>query len=112
MPPPPGQPDIMDVSTFVAIVSTALLGASGWAVSWFAGERKVVAGQLRCLEEGMSEHGKAIAGLMIHKDTHAEKLEEIRGSLDNTCGKLDRIMDKQTEMLVAIQKVSTIRGEP
>ena len=112
MPPPPGQPDIMDVSTFVAIVSTALLGASGWAVSWFAGERKVVAGQLRCLEEGMAEHGKAIAGLMIHKDTHAEKLEEIRGSLDNTCGKLDRIMDKQTEMLVAIQKVSTIRGEP
>ena len=112
MPPSPGQPDIMDVSTFVAIVSTALLGASGWAVTWFIGERKTFMLQLRCMEEGMAEHGKAIAGLMIHKDTHAEKLEEIRGSLDSTCGKLDRIMDKQTEMLVAIQKVSTIRGEP
>ena len=112
MPPSPGPPDIMDVSTFVAIVSTALLAAAGWAVSWFMGERKVFMGQLRCLEEGMSEQARTVAGLTIHKDTHAEKLDEIRGSITDTCGKFDRIMEKQTEMLVAIQKMSTGRGEP
>ena len=111
MPPPPSQPDFMDLSTFIAIVSTALLGVSGWGVTWFMGERKNFVLQLRCMEEGMAEHGKAIAGLMIYKDTHAEKLEEIRGSLDSTCGKLDRIIEKQTEMLVAIQKVSTVHGD-
>jgi hypothetical protein len=101
----------MDVSTFVAIASTALLAASGWAVSWFMGERKVFMGQLRCLEDGMTEQGKTIMALMIHKDTHAEKLDEIRGSINDTCSKLDGIIAKQGEMLVAIQKVSTQRGD-
>ena len=110
--PLPSPHDTVDIPTFIAIVSTALLAAASWAVTWFMGERKTFLSQLRCLEEGMADHGKAIAGLMIHKDTHAEKLEEIRGSITETCAKLDRIMNKQTEMLVAIQKVSTVRGEP
>ena len=110
MPPPPAQFEV-DLSTFIAIASTALLAASGWTVSWFIGERKTFIAQLRCLEEGMATQGQAIAGLMIHKDTHAEKLEEIRGSLDNTCGKLDSIITRQSEMMLAIQKVSASHGD-
>ena len=110
MPPPPAQLEV-DLSTFIAIASTALLAASGWTVSWFIGERKTFMAQLRCLEEGMAIQGQAIAGLVIHKESHADKLEEIQGSINATCSKLDNIITRQTEMMLAIQKVSTKHGD-
>lgn len=101
--PAVNQPDTVDIPTFIAIASTALLGAAGWAVTWFMGERKTFLSQLRCLEEGMAMQAQAVVGLSIHKDTHAEKLEEIRGSITETCGKLDRIIERQNELFVALQ---------